>query len=481
MMENEQWKNFQDIASFHGHSDGLPCDNASTQLPCYKRPCPNKGKEPCCPHGHSGFLTWHRLYMVQLEELMEPSLAGTNLGLPYWDWSKDWATIPDLWERMSSPIKDSYAFNWDTTNCQGTDRHFSQRIQEWMRETDNNKIVKLSSSIKTAMKQRKFEDFMGDLSSTHNMIHQGLECTMGPLGTAAYDPIFWLHHSYVDKVFADWQENHVRPNISWNSYLEPFNNREINKFYHRTDKTPYQTLDYTENLCYCYDNIERCKQQDGIFYVAQDGSTIPKPLYASAPAPQPQYHPPPPPQKHIIVPFLTAEELLLQQINEEFEVYVAVVVPKHIGGRVVRYQICREDNDGEDCSEEDTVALFGINEKLSHQKVINSESFTIQKSLFLPSWKLSEPVEVIKTWTRIKVSDGSNLVPAQAPPFFVYRFTSDLEKVAHLPVGAQKEQYGNLLDDYSVRSYCDSYDIVDLRSGIEDLSWNLGHSSTCSA
>ena len=25
--------------------------------------------------------------------------------------------------------------------------------------------------------------------------------------TAAYDPIFWLHHSYVDKVWAERQDN----------------------------------------------------------------------------------------------------------------------------------------------------------------------------------------------------------------------------------------------------------------------------------
>ena len=152
---------------------------------------------------------------------------------------------------------------------------------------------------------------------------------------------------------------------------------------------------------------------------------------------------------------------------------MAVVVPKHIGRRVVKYQICREGNAGEDCSEEDIIALFGINENSSHEKTINSESFTIEESLFQPSWKLSKPVEAfIKTWTRIEVSDGSDLIPSQAPPFFVYRFTSDLEKVAHLPVGVQQEQYGDLLDDYSVRSYCASYHI-------EDLSWNIGHPSIC--
>ena len=162
---------------------------------------------------------------------------------------------------------------------------------------------------------------------------------------------------------------------------------------------------------------------------------------------------------------------LLQQIDREFEIYVAVVVPKHIGGRVVKYEVCREVSNGEDCSEEGNIALFGLNGDISQEKTVNSSGFTIQDNLFLPSWDLSQAVDAIRTWTRIEVSDGSDLVPPRAP-FFVYRFTSDLGKVAHLPVDVRKEQYGDLLDDYSVRSYCGSYNI-------EDRSWNLGHPSIC--
>ena len=44
-------------------------------------------------------------FSVQLEELLEPYLKDTDLGLPYWDWTKN-STIPDLWEDVYSPIKD---------------------------------------------------------------------------------------------------------------------------------------------------------------------------------------------------------------------------------------------------------------------------------------------------------------------------------------------------------------------------------------
>ena len=47
--------------------------------------------------------------LVQLEELLEPYLKDTDLGLPYWDWTKN-ASIPDLWEDVFSPIK-NYTHN----------------------------------------------------------------------------------------------------------------------------------------------------------------------------------------------------------------------------------------------------------------------------------------------------------------------------------------------------------------------------------
>ena len=44
-------------------------------------------------------------FTVQLEELLEPYLKDTNLGLPYWDWTKD-SRVPDLWEGITSPVKE---------------------------------------------------------------------------------------------------------------------------------------------------------------------------------------------------------------------------------------------------------------------------------------------------------------------------------------------------------------------------------------
>ena len=56
---------------------------------------------------------------------------------------------------------------------------------------------------------------------------------MAPLNTAAYDPIFWLHHSFIDKVWAERQNNPMLPQMTNvdldDEILEPFKGNYIVK------------------------------------------------------------------------------------------------------------------------------------------------------------------------------------------------------------------------------------------------------------
>ena len=49
-------------------------------------------------------------------------------------------------------------------------------------------------------------EFSERINVPHNAVHGAVGCDMGIASYAAYDPIFWLHHSYVDHLFAFWQE-----------------------------------------------------------------------------------------------------------------------------------------------------------------------------------------------------------------------------------------------------------------------------------
>lgn len=49
----------------------------------------------CCVHGMATFPQWHRLYVVQLEQLLVKK-GLTNIGIPYWDWTKPLKELPTL-------------------------------------------------------------------------------------------------------------------------------------------------------------------------------------------------------------------------------------------------------------------------------------------------------------------------------------------------------------------------------------------------
>ena len=72
---------FHELANFHG----APLDICEPY------------NKPCCSHGDPTFLPWHRLYLVNMEEMLDEAL-------PYWDWTED-TQIPQLWENIRVPFK----------------------------------------------------------------------------------------------------------------------------------------------------------------------------------------------------------------------------------------------------------------------------------------------------------------------------------------------------------------------------------------
>ena len=453
-----KWANFQDIASFHGYGDGLSCGDTASRLPCSARPCPTKAWG-CCPHDVSkptpDFLPWHRLYMVQLEELMEPWLNDTNIGLPYWDWSEDWAQVPGIWEGIKSPIKHSSLFSeyWNTTGCKGTDQAVAQRAI--MMDTD---LINsgLKQDVARALRESSFSKFSEAIDGPHGNIHTGLRCTMSPQMTSAFDPVFWLHHSYVDKLFSQWQKRNRRPKLSTSKYLDPFGDADVNKF-DLTFKTTAQTLEYKENLCYCYD--DDC-------YPRNQGNSFAAPAASAQDSPTNQGRP---------------KDYLEAQINLNFDASVAVVVPKLSGGNKLTFRVCKELGEGSSCDEQGSIGLFGPPGKLKPDINVSKEQFKIKKKLFKPSWNFSEPLGIISYWSKIKLSEGNDLIPTTTPPFFIYRFLEDIPDVAHLQKGAQKEHYGDLLNDFDVKNFCDTYkiDYVDENDKPAQMKWTLGHHSDC--
>ncbi|KAK0749656.1 hypothetical protein B0T18DRAFT_323937 [Schizothecium vesticola] len=220
-----------------------------------------------CPHGQITFITWHRPYLVLLEQAIHTQAqriaagysgsaaatyqaAAQTLRLPYWDWASDpGAQMPPVAiqetvqvNAASGPVtmhNPLYSYQFKTfpfTDPDFQDQPLSQ-FSESKRCTDGSEgsagvvrwdvIAERLGSSAARIRRETYAAFtqgpsFADMASTggrgaslenpHNTVHQEIGC--GPLSTvahmkpvawSAFDPIFWLHHANVDRHFAMWQ------------------------------------------------------------------------------------------------------------------------------------------------------------------------------------------------------------------------------------------------------------------------------------
>jgi len=172
-------------------------------------------------HGDSRFFPWHRAYLKTLEEKMQG--YHPCLTIPYWDWTQDqvkpngdfqWTekttatpgpAEEGLWGHINGPS------NSDMGKFLTADWIIPASFPTHLRTTGMNPSSSLPSTATiTSYLARTsfgtspaFKSFEGPHGSPHVMIGGN----MGN-GRSPADPIFWLHHAGVDKLWWDWQLLH---------------------------------------------------------------------------------------------------------------------------------------------------------------------------------------------------------------------------------------------------------------------------------
>jgi tyrosinase len=137
--------------------------------------------------GHDGrnFLAWHREYLAKIEA----RLIAINplVTLPYWDWVTDRTAIP---APLADPAK---LVEWGITRGAAF----------------NGNSLATVSQLNTLLAGGAFASFLSTLEAApfHNRLHVLVGGTMVTSASPA-DPIFWLHHAFIDKIWADWQLLH---------------------------------------------------------------------------------------------------------------------------------------------------------------------------------------------------------------------------------------------------------------------------------
>ncbi|OAX83288.1 hypothetical protein ACJ72_02361 [Emergomyces africanus] len=197
------------------------------------------GNAGYCSHGSTLFPLWHRPYLAMYEERISyhakliadsypPFIrrmyqqAAANLRIPYWDWAND----PELPSFPNDPLL-KYRYTVRNPNEKGESQ--IDAIQKTLNA--NGALIRVntyqllaSETNYTVFSTDSLRDHRGgynNLENIHGLIHVSVGGNAGHMTYtpwSAYDPIFWLHHTNVDRVVALWQALHPE------SYVEPLVN-----------------------------------------------------------------------------------------------------------------------------------------------------------------------------------------------------------------------------------------------------------------
>lgn len=143
--------------------------------------------------GHNGrnFLAWHREYLAKIEARL--MAINPLVTLPYWDWVADRSAIPAA---LTDP---NDLADWGITRG----------------STFNGSSLATAAQLNSLLANTAFDAFQSTLEVApfHNRLHVLVGGTMVTSASPA-DPVFWLHHGFIDKIWADWQVLHPGVNPS---------------------------------------------------------------------------------------------------------------------------------------------------------------------------------------------------------------------------------------------------------------------------
>jgi tyrosinase len=165
-----------------------------------------------CHHHDDLFLPWHRAYLYFFEKDLQDLVPGVTF--PWWNWvRRDAATkggVPAAYRKAplaSAPI-------------QAIGRRNPGEDKTWREEAPpTSPWLPTAADVERTLRSPTFLDFTGQLENLHNGVHGWVGGTMDDPAVAAYDPIFWAHHTMIDRLWYLWQIEH--PGIRFSEeYLE---------------------------------------------------------------------------------------------------------------------------------------------------------------------------------------------------------------------------------------------------------------------
>ncbi|MGX1270052.1 tyrosinase family protein [Streptomyces phaeoluteigriseus] len=186
-------------------------------------------------HMAPSFLPWHRQFLLELENALRR--VDSSVTVPYWDWTRDRTTTAVPWtadllggngrrsDRQVTTGPFAYATGDWTIKDGFTDAEFLTRDLgrardpiglptrsdvEWALNDPLYDVSPWDSTVRRGFRN-KLEGWGSGRGPTswlnHNRVHRWVGGSMVG-GASVNDPVFWLHHAFIDLLWTRWQQRH---------------------------------------------------------------------------------------------------------------------------------------------------------------------------------------------------------------------------------------------------------------------------------
>src|SRR5215472_1686472 len=185
---------------------------------------------PGWAHDGPAFYPWHRVLLLQFENDLQAASSDPSVTIPYWDWTDaaSWPFTDDFLggdgtgqrkQVQSGPFAFSAPAHWTLiVKDRPRDPAFLQR-QFGADSTAQNLPTSSDVSGTTGTTPYSTSPWKGTAAGpgsswrfqsqygVHNLVHRYVGGTMGNM-TSPNDPVFWLHHCNIDRLWAQWLAQH---------------------------------------------------------------------------------------------------------------------------------------------------------------------------------------------------------------------------------------------------------------------------------
>jgi hypothetical protein len=149
-------------------------------------------------HWGPDFLPWHRDFLRKLE--LEMQNFDPSVNLPYWDWTKN--------NSRNLEIEPWLSFLGGRANSGGMFDHWDYQRNNSSGPFPLPTLSKIITELEanSFLNYRKIEGFNDGILGSHVPGHTWVGGSMAT-GRSPADPIFYLHHCNIDRLWSVWQLN----------------------------------------------------------------------------------------------------------------------------------------------------------------------------------------------------------------------------------------------------------------------------------